>query len=178
MEDKAKLAKAQMDRRLEKKKAKADHRAAASQRGSPTCQSDRASSHAQASTSSSGSDSVPSIPKRSLARRSSTTTAGSGSKRKVKISAAKTSAESEPPTRAQRRASTRSNRTSAWGKTDRDEEISGDGGVVSAKKASMQSSEQGFGTAVGSLFKVWLCHIYCTFPMLPDSIDCLLSNCS
>ena len=154
MEDKAKLAKAQMDRRLAKKKAKADHRAAVSQRGSPSSQSDRVTSHAQASTSSSGSDSFASIPKRSLARRSSTTTASSGSKRKVKASASKASTELGPPTRAQRRASTRSNRTSAWGKTDRDQETSGDGGVVSAKRASMQSSEQGFGTAVGGLFKV------------------------
>lgn len=156
MEDKEKLAKAQSDRRLEKRKAKADHRAAASQRDT---HSDRSSSHAQASTSSPDSEmSFASEPKRPRARRNSTSTttaAASGSKRKVKA-AAKTAIEAELPTRAQKRASTRSSRTSAWGKTDRALDTPGGNGVVRARQTGSASSEQGYGTAVGGLFKVCL----------------------
>lgn len=157
MEDKAKLAKAQMDRRLEKKKAKADHRAAASQRDSS--QSDRSSSHAQASTSSPDSEVTFTQQARTpRARHRSTSTASTsaaGSKRKVKATA-KAAAEPAPPTKAQKRASTRSSRTSAWGKTDRVPETAAGNGVVRARQASSSSTEQGYGTAVGGLFKVHL----------------------
>ena len=159
MEDKAKLAKAQMDRRLEKKKAKADHRAAASQRDADSSQSDRSSSHAQASTSSPDSEmTFAKEPKKSRVRRGSTSiasTSAAGGKRKVKATA---KAEAEPalPTKAQKRASTRSSRTSAWGKTDRAADTAKGNGVVRARQTSSSSSEQGYGTAVGGLFKVGL----------------------
>ncbi|KAL3142507.1 hypothetical protein ABBQ38_002831 [Trebouxia sp. C0009 RCD-2024] len=157
MEDKAKLAKAQMDRRLEKKKAKADHRAAVSQRDADSSQSDRSSSHAQASTSSPDSEATFALqPKKPRVRRSSTSiasTSAAGSKRKVKTTA-KAAAEPALPTKAQKRASTRSGRTSAWGKTERSLDTPGGNGVVRARQTSSSSSEQGYGTAVGGLFKM------------------------
>ena len=159
MEDKEKLAKAQSDRRLEKRKAKADQRAAASQRDTHSDQSDRSSSHAQAYTSSHDSNtSFAREAKMPRERRSSTSTstaAASGSKRKVKT-AAMAAVEAALPTRAQKRASTRSNRTSAWGKTDRAVDTAGGNGVVRARLTGSASSEQGVGTAVGGIFKVCL----------------------
>ena len=159
-----------MDRRLEKRKARADHRAAASQRDTQSSLFERASSNAQASTSSPDlNTSFTAIPRKPVARRGSTVAgaAASGSKRtsKTTSAASATASASASPTRAQRRASTRSSRTSAWGCIDREQETSGSVGVVRAKQANMSTGDSanasGNGTALGGLFKVSLYFAFC-----------------
>lgn len=162
------MRKATVDMRLAKRKAKADHRRA---------QSDRQLSHLEASTSSSTADFLPSSPQ-PLKHGSTAATASGSSKRSVKSKATKaslvTTAPSSAPviglrSRAQRRATTRSGRNAAWGMEAVAESSNQGGHVVDARLGNVARAEAGLGTAVGGLFKV--CSLIC-----PASCACRCDN--
>ena len=162
------MRKATVDMRLAKRKAKADHRSA---------QSDRQLSHSEASTSSSAAELLPSSPQ-PLKHGSTSATASGSSKRSIKSKASKASLATTAPSsapveglrsRGQRRATTRSGRNAAWGMEAVGEASNQGGHVVDARLGNVARAEAGLGTAVGGLFKV--CCLIC-----PASCVCCCDN--